>query len=173
MKKSVLPIVTLIILMNATSALADCLPLYRDKVKALDNRMNGFKSTIVSNVIAEGALVGGLLAVTGTVAIGGVMILPAGAVAAGTYLGAIKIQKTRFEKAIKIIKEAQKGKGPELKKFITKLERKNGRILLKEELIELIVEANAENDFCPVNENTEKVKLMKPRKMMKIVEENI
>jgi hypothetical protein len=154
----------LVTLLNATVAMADCLPLYEKKIKTLSAKMENFKTNIVSNVIAEGALVGGLAVATGTVAVGGVLVIPAMTVASGTYLGALAIQRKKLMKAHQIISQAQNGKGLELKKFLTDFD-KNDRA----EVIQLIVEGSADESFCSENVLTGKMKLMTPTQIKRFL----
>lgn len=173
MKKNLLAFIAIATLMNSTVSLADCIPLYREKIKALDNRMMGFKTTIVSNMAAEGVLVAGLAATTGTVAVGGVLLLPAASVAAGSYLGVLAVKKARYKKVIKLLKDAQKSEGNQLKKFVTDFERDNGFIASSDLIAKTLVQGNLNNEFCSADEYTEKVKLLGPKAIKRLIERKI
>lgn len=172
MKKFLRMIVTATLL-TANLAQADCLPHYNEKIKGIQGKMQNFKTTLVTTAISETALVGGIALIAGTVSPLGVLVMPASMVGAGTYLGALAIQKNKLTKAAKLIKEARAGKGKALNKLGRSINKKLGMDLRQKDLAVVILEANDNDVFCELNERTEKVKLMGYSKMVKYLKEKV
>lgn len=171
--KKLLKIIVTATLIISNVAMADCLPHYKEKIRILDAKMQGFKTTLITTAVSEVALVSSIALIAGTVSPIGVLVMPASMVGAGSYLGALAIQKKNYTNAYKLIKEAKAGEGKQLNMISNKINKKLGTDLNRSDLAQAIVEANNDNFFCELNETTEKVKLMGYKKMLKHLKEEV
>ena len=99
--------------------------------------------------------------------------MPASMVGAGSYLGALAIQKKNYTYAYTLIKEARAGEGKKLNKVNRKINQKLGTDISLDSLAQAIVAANNDNVFCELNESTEKVNLMGYHKMLKHLNQEV
>ena len=138
-------------------ALADCRDIYKDKIKQLDGRMNPPLAIMTANSAAAVAVPSILIASGVTVTLAGSLALPAVAVAAGGYYGFIALRKNSFQRSFKLINDSMKGQGAQLNRFVRKIKR-SAPAVENEQIISILVDANAKKLFCPENEFTGKTK---------------
>ena len=142
-------------LLLSFNSFAECSTAYKDQIKALEGRMNPPRSGLVTNIVAEGALIGGLVAITGTVTPAAVLAIPAAAVGAATYLTILIVQRNGLRNAEHLIRDAHQGKGKTLSRFMKILERRVKEPLIQDEVINFIVQNDFDKNFCHQDETTD------------------
>jgi hypothetical protein len=135
--------------------------------------MNPPRTTVIANVVGEAALIGSLVAITGTVATTAVLALPVAAVGAGAYYGGLIAKRNGYRNAMHVIRDAHKGSGKELERFMEKLNNKRETPLEKDDVINFIVQADFDSTFCKQDEKTDHYELLSFRKMVKYAAKNM
>lgn len=155
----------------AQSAFAGCESAYTERIKALEGRMNPARGVLISNaagvVIAQSIIYSSVGAIT----VAGAVTLPAVAAGAGGYYAVLLIERARLRTANHLIRDAKRGSGEDLENLVQRINARNETVLTIEEVANAIKLANDNNEFCKVNENTDKAKLSKPHQFMKQTEE--
>lgn len=172
MKKFLLGFFTTALLTQG--AFAACENAYTDRIKALDARMNPARGVMIANVsgavIAQSIIYG----INGAISIVGAVGVPAIAVGAGGYYGALLVSRARYRTSLHIIKEANSGvRGEDLENFIKRINRRNKTEVDTNQVIDSIKNGNNLNAFCEVDYDTDKADLMYPNKLVKYVENDL
>lgn len=159
---------TIVLILSALlsfSALAECGAAYNTQIKNIEGRMNPPRTTVISNVIAEGAVVGAL-ALVGTIPVTAVVALPAAALGAGAYYGYLVAQRDGLRNGMHVIRDAHKGRGKTLERFMKILNRKSDVKYDRDEVINFLVQADFDNIFCELNEVKDTYKVLTFRKII-------
>ena len=169
MKTTIIVILSLFVSFHS---LADCSGPYKDQIKSLEGRMNTPRSALITNIVGEGALIGGLIAFTGTVTPAAVLALPAAAVGAATYFTVLTVQRNGLRNAEHLIRDAHQGKGKTLNRFMKILEKKSKEDLAEDDVINFIVQSDFDKSFCQQNENTDRYNLASFRKILRMTKKH-
>jgi len=159
---------TIVLILSAflsLSAFADCGAAYSNQIKNIEGRMNPPRTTVISNIIAEGAVVG-TLAIVGTIPVTAVVALPAAALGAGAYYGYLVAQRDGLRNGMHLIRDAHKGSGKTLERFMKILNRKSDVEYDRDEVINFIVQSDFDNTFCELNEIKDTYKVLTFRKIL-------
>jgi hypothetical protein len=152
-------------------AFADCSTAYLNQIKTLEGRMNPPRAALVSNVIAEGAVVA-TLATVGTIPVTAVVALPAVALGSATYYGILITERNGIRNGMHVIRDAHRGSGATLDRFMKILEHKSDKVV-KEEVIDYLIRADEKNEFCELDETKDKFKLVTFKKMLKLTRKDL
>ena len=157
---------TLAVLINL-NAFAGCAGDYQKKINELSSKMNPPRTTVIANLGAEIVVVG-TLASAGVLTVAGAIALPAAAIGAGSYLTYLSIQKNQFMDVNLTLKQAEKMNGPHWKRFVTKIQKKN-KHTTDLEIRDALLRLDSEMAFCQENPNNGNTLLLKPKKVRKLV----
>ncbi len=155
-----------VLLFSLQSAFAGCEEFYARKVTDLTIRMNPSLSTIAVNLGAEAVLIT-TLASAGVLTIGGVVALPATALASGGWYAYLAKVRGSYKKGLQTLKHAER-KGPMFQKFVKDVRKKKSKAD-GEHIREVLLRLNAEQAFCKEDEMTGNIKIAKFGQMVKKV----
>ena len=156
-----------VILLVSTSAFSECNTAYQNQIKAIEARLNPPRTTVISNLIAEGAVVA-TLATVGTMPVTAIVALPAAALGAGSYLTYLIAERNGLRNGMHLIRDAHRGQGQTLDRFMKILNRRAGDEVNREEVISFLQQGDFDNKFCVQNEVTDVYKVMSFRKLLRV-----
>jgi hypothetical protein len=133
--------------------------------------MNPPRAALVSNVIAEGAVVA-TLATVGTIPVTAVVALPAVALGSATYYGILISERNGLRNGMHVIRDARRGSGKTLDRFIKISEHRSDN-LVREEVIDYLIRADESQEFCELDETKDKFKLATFKKMLKLTRKEL
>lgn len=163
-KNRILPLF-LLSLSFASLAFADCKPYYVDAIKGLDGRANPPRTTLIASGGGAALTPVAAAAIGATVAPAALIAAPATALVAGGYLIGIGIKKRSLLKAYKLLREAERGEGRILDRFMRQLGVEDDED--RAEVITWLREENTLGHFCPTRGVLEVVKPMNYRKILR------
>ena len=155
--KSFFPVLAtaLIVTFTAHSASATCIPAYQDRIKELSGKMNATRGALFTTAGGAAIATTVVIAVTGTIALGGAIGAPAAALAAAGYLTELAIERDKYRRALHLIQGAQNHiVNPELESLFKSLDQENVKYD-RISVMDRISDANDQGLFCPVNERTD------------------
>ena len=152
---------------------AECNSAYKDEIKTLEGRMNPPRTTVLANLVGEGALIGTMIVLTGAVSTTAVLALPVAAVGAGTYYGILIAKRDGLRNAMHVIRDAHKGSGMELDRLMRLLNKKQDNQVNRDAVISFLINEDLDSHFCEQNEKTDAYKLMSFRKILKHTKEHL
>ena len=155
----------------APVAFADCSTAYLNQIKTLEGRMNPPRAALVSNIIAEGAVVA-TLATVGTIPVTAVVALPAVALGSATYYGILITERNGLRNGMHVIRDAHRGSGKTLDRFMSILERRSDKVV-REDVINYLIRADENHEFCELDETKDKFKLVTFKKMLKLTRKDL
>ena len=164
--------ISLFALLATTSVLAECSTAYQNQIKTLEGRMNPPRAAMISNIIAEGAVVTTLAAV-GTMPVTAVVALPAVALGSATYYGILIAERNGLRNGLHLIRDAYRGQGKTLARFMAKLNKGENDKFNQDEVINFIRQNDFDNKFCEQDEIKDTYKLKSLRKILKIVKSGL
>ncbi len=166
--KKLLPLLTLIL---STSVFAECNSAYQNQIKNLETRMNSPRAVIFTNLVAEGAVLTTLAAV-GTIPVTAVVALPAAALGSAVYFESVVIKRNGLRNAMHVIREAHKGSGKQLDRFMDKLNNKD-KEFNREDVIQFLVQGDFDNKFCELDEEKDTYDVLSIHKLLKLTKEEL
>jgi hypothetical protein len=160
--------ITLITFLVTSSVFADCTTAYQNQIKTLEGRMNPPRAALISNVIAEGAVVTTLMAV-GTMPVTAIVALPAVALGSATYYGILISERNGLRNGLHLIRDAHRGKGKTIDRLMSKLNHRNEEKFNRDDVINFIIQNDFDNKFCEQDEIKDTYYLKSFRKILKMV----
>lgn len=161
---------TTILLLSSLTSFADCGPIYKERIKALEMRMMGPRIGIVTGSTSVALSSALILATAGTISAAAALAMPIGVVSASVYFAEISRERNSLRKVMHVLADAHKGEGPILDQFLAKLEKRGKAEINKNEVIHFLTQNDFDNQFCVENIGKDTFKLTSYHKLIKLVE---
>lgn len=166
-------LLTGILLLSSLTSFADCGPIYKDRIKALEIRMMGPRGSVITGSTSAVLTSTVILATAGAMSAATALALPVGIVSAGAYFAELTRERNSLRKVMHVLADAHKGDGPILEKFLAKLDKRGKAEINKNEVIHFLTQNDFDNQFCVENIGKDTFKLTTYHQLMKAVEKEL